>query len=367
MVDVEIVVMGAGVIGLAVARALALQGREVLILEAEKKIGSATSSRNSGVIHAGIYYNQGSLKARACVEGRKALYKYAEERGIPFRKCGKIIVATESGQIEKLLDIQSRAEANGIDDLVWLSAQEVHAREPQVKAVAGLLSPSTGIVDVHELMHSYLGDAENKGATLALSCPVEGGAIEDGLFVLDVGGESPTKLTCRILVNAAGLGAQQIALRFKGIDPRTIPHRHLAKGNYFSLSGAQPFKGLVYPVPEQGGLGVHATLDLGGQVRFGPDVEWVDDIDYKVDPARAGRFYNAVRRYWPELPDDALHPDFSGMRPKISAKGEPEADFIIQGAEEHGITNLVNLYGIESPGLTASLSIAEKCLEKIKS
>jgi L-2-hydroxyglutarate oxidase LhgO len=366
MVDVEAVVIGAGIVGLAVARALALQGREVLILEAEKKIGSVTSSRNSGVIHAGIYYKKDSLKARCCVEGRHHLYRYIEERRIPFRRCGKIIVATDSAQLEKLQSILSRAEANGVDDLIRLSSDDIRASEPHVKAVAGLLSPSTGIVDVHELMHSYLADAESRGATLALGTPVEGGEIKEDRFVLNAGGAQPLALSCRIVVNAAGFEAQNLSSRFKNLDPQTIPPLKLAKGNYFCLSGAQIFSRLIYPVPEQGGLGVHATLDLAGQVRFGPDVEWVGGVDYRVDPARETRFYEAIRRYWPALPSGALRPDYSGIRSKISAPDGVEADFTIQCKKEHGIPNLVNLYGIESPGLTASLSIADRCVEYIE-
>jgi L-2-hydroxyglutarate oxidase LhgO len=365
MEHVEAVVIGAGLVGLAVARELARDGREVLILDAEKKIGSATSSRNSCVVHAGIYYPQRSLKARCCVEGRKALYAYAEERRIPHLKCGKLIVATNPEQRGKLADIQARAKANGVDDLLLLSAKEVRELEPQVSALAGLLSPSTGIIDVHELMNCYLADAENHGATAALGCPLESGTITDDGFILNIGGPAPLSLSCSILVNAAGFGAQKIAQKLEGFDPTKVPPRHLAKGNYFSLSGAQPFSHLVYPVPEAGGLGVHATLDLAGQVRFGPDVEWIDEVDYHVTPERSARFYDLVRRYWPGLKDGALRPDYSGIRPKVCAQGEPDADFILQGPLEHGIPQLVNLFGIESPGLTSSLAIAERVAEMV--
>jgi L-2-hydroxyglutarate oxidase LhgO len=356
--EVEAVVIGAGVVGLAIARDLTLTGREVLILEAENRIGSATSSRNSGVIHAGIYYKKDSLKARFCVEGRKALYRYAQERHIPFKACGKLIVATNEEQVAMLHGIQARAKMNGVNDLTELSSNDVRKLEPHVKSLEGLFSPSTGIIDVHQLMHSYLGDAENNGATLALNSPVIAVKAESGRFDVSVGGASPTTLACRFLVNAAGLNAQKIAKNTTGLSPTTIPERYMAKGNYFSLNGPQPFSHLVYPVPEPGGLGVHATLDLAGRIRFGPDVEWTDTINYRVDQSRGERFYQAIRRYWPDLPDGALQADFAGIRPKISTPDEPDADFAIQGAKTHGINGLVSLYGIESPGLTSALALA---------
>ena len=352
MNQVESIVIGAGIIGLAIARALAMRGKEVLILEAENTIGSVTSSRNSGVIHAGIYYNKDSLKARYCVAGRAALIRYLQERGISHKICGKIIVAVNETQKQTLLEIKNRAEANGVADLVLLSEHEVRALEPEVNAVAGLLSPSTGIVDVHELMLGYLADAEANGAILALKSPVTGVVIESGGFVVSTGGEEPTTICCRHLVNAAGLSAQSVSRRMTGLDSAHIPQQKLAKGNYFSLQG-------------KGGLGVHATIDLAGRVKFGPDVEWVSAIDYAVDPARAENFYKSIRRYYPALPDGKLHPDYAGIRPKIVSGDSADADFVIQGSNTHNIQNLVNLYGIESPGLTSSLAIAEDVVSKL--
>ncbi len=366
MDHIEAIVIGAGVVGLAVARQLAMQGHEVIILEAESAIGSITTARNSCVIHAGIYYPAGSRKARHCVAGRDKLYAYLRERGLPYQQCGKIIVATNEAQLSKLEEIRAKAAANGVHDLKLLSGAEAKALEPAVSSVGGLFSPSTGIVDVHELIHSYLGDAENHGAMLALRSPVTAIARQGENFIVSTGGDTPTTLSCRMLVNAAGLGAQQIAHLLADLPASTIPPQYLAKGNYFSLSGAQPFTHLVYPVPEPGGLGVHVTLDLAGKVRFGPDVEWVETQDYAVNPARAAHFYTAIRRYWPDLPDGALQPDYSGIRPKISDPTSPHADFTLHGAETHGISHLVNLYGIESPGLTSSLSLAEEVISLLK-
>lgn len=363
MDKVEAIVIGAGVIGLAVARELAQRGQEVVILEADEVIGSVTTARNSGVIHAGIYYAAGSAKARHCVAGRDLLYAYLRERGLPFKQCGKVIVAAHDGQTAKLQDIQQRAQANGVHDLQTLTAAQLAAKEPDVRGVAALFSPMTGIIDVHEYIHSLLGDAEAHGAALALRSPVIGLQAADNGFVVQTGGATPLQLGCRHLVNSGGLNAQQIAGLLAGLPPTAIPARHLAKGNYFSLSGRQPFRHLVYPVPEPGGLGVHATLDMAGKTRFGPDVEWVTAEDYAVNPARAARFYDAIRTYWPGLPDGALQPDYSGIRPKLAAAGQPDGDFIVQGQAAHGVPGLVNLYGIESPGLTASLSIAATAAE----
>ncbi len=359
MDKVETIVVGAGVVGLAIARALALQGQEVLILEAAGNIGSVTTARNSGVIHAGIYYAAGSRKAQHCVRGRDQLYAYLQERALPHRRCGKLIVATNAAQTRKLEEIQARAVANGVHDLQWLDAAAVHAREPEVVGVAGLFSPSTGIVDVHELIHSYLGDAENAGAMLALHSPVSHIRHDESRFTVTVGGNAPTTLACDKLVNAAGLGAQALARHTDGLPAASVPPSYMARGNYFALQGKQPFHHLVYPVPEPGGLGVHATLDLAGKVKFGPDVEWVETEDYTVNPARAAHFYAAIRSYWPGLPDDALQPDYAGIRPKTTAPGQGDTDFVIHGPADHGVPNLVNLYGIESPGLTSALSIAE--------
>ncbi len=364
---VDAVVVGAGVIGLAVGRALALAGREVLVLEAEAAIGTGTSSRNSEVIHAGLYYPAGSLKARFCVEGRRALHAYAAARGFAAKPVGKIIVATDEGQRGDLDRIAAAAIANGVDDLRLVGADEVARMEPEVRAVAALHSPSTGIVDTHAYMLALQGDLENAGGAVVLHAPVIGGrAVADGVE-LDVGGAEPITLEAKTVVIAAGLGAVDLARSIAGLDPAKVPVLRLAKGNYFALSGVKaPFRRLVYPVPEPGGLGTHATLDLGGEVRFGPDVEWIDRIDYTVDPARGERFYAAIRRYWPGLPDGALHPTFAGIRPKLSGPGEAAVDFRIDGPAEHGVAGLWNLYGFESPGLTGSLAIGRDLAARIE-
>jgi L-2-hydroxyglutarate oxidase LhgO len=355
----DCIVVGAGVVGLAVARSLAVAGRDVIVIEASDCIGSGTSSRNSEVIHAGIYYPRGSLKARLCVRGRNLLYRYCAERGVPHRRCGKLIVATDEAQTGKLEELAGKAAANGCSDLEMIDARAVHALEPEIRASAALLSPSTGIIDTHGLMLAYQGEAEDHGAMLAFNSPILGGEATASGIEIRTGGAEPMRLKCRMLVNAAGLHAQEVAASIDGIPPSTIPARHLAKGNYFTLAGRPPFARLIYPVPEQGGLGVHATIDMGGQIRFGPDVEWVDRIDYGVDIRRADRFYAAIRSYWPALPDGALQPGYSGIRPKLVPQGAPDADFLIQGEAEHGIPGLVNLYGMESPGITASLAIGE--------
>jgi len=357
MDTVECVVIGAGVVGLAAARALALQGREVVILEAEDAIGTHTSSRNSEVIHAGIYYPKGSLKARACVEGKERLYRYCVERGIPHRRSGKLIVATDEPQAAQLQGIQAQAHANGVSDLVWMSREQALALEPELRCTAALYSPSTGIVDSHALMLAYLGEAESAGAMLALKSPLERAAVRTEGFELRVAGADPIR--CRLLVNSAGLSAPSVARRIDGYPAALAPGEFYAKGNYYSLARRAPFSRLIYPVPEPGGLGVHITLDLAGQARFGPDVEWVDRIEYSVDPGRSARFYAAIRRYWPGLPDGALSPGYAGIRPKTAGPKDPAPDFAIQGPAEHGLPGLVNLYGIESPGLTASLALAD--------
>ena len=354
----ECVVVGAGVVGLAVARALALQGREVLVLEAAKAIGTGTSSRNSEVIHAGIYYPRGSLKARLCVEGRSALYAYCEERGVAHRRCGKLIVATSEAQRGQLLRIQAAAAANGVHDLRLLSADEAQGMEPALRCVAALHSPSTGIIDSHALMLSYQGDIENKGGVVVLNTAVA--QWERAQAAINIVASDGTEIEADVVVNAAGLHAPTLAGRLKGLDAAWVPRARFCKGNYFSLAGRSPFSRLIYPVPEEAGLGVHLTLDLGGQARFGPDVEWVDDPEaLQVDPARADAFYAEIRKYWPALQDRSLLPAYAGIRPKTSGPGEPAADFIIQGPLEHGVPGLVNLFGIESPGLTSSLAIGD--------
>lgn len=356
MNDLDCVVVGAGVVGLAVARALALQGREVMVLEAAASIGTGVSSRSSEVIHAGMYYPQGSLKARLCVEGRGLLYDYVAERGVPHRRCGKFIVATSESQVAYLQKIMASGVANGISDLSLLTADEAMAMEPQLACRAALHSPSTGIIDSHALMLAYQGDIEGMGGMVVFHAAVLEGRCEPGGIELTL--VEGTVVRCKTLVNAAGLDAPLLAKKLAGMPPHLVPTPYYAKGSYFTLAGRAPFERLIYPVPEAAGLGVHLTLDLGGQARFGPDVEWVSSPDdLVVDPARCAGFYAEVRRYWPALKDDSLVPAYAGMRPKISGPGEPAEDFRIQGPDGHGIPGLVNLFGIESPGLTSSLAI----------
>ncbi len=368
MEAIDAIVIGAGVVGLAVARELALQGLEVMVLESENAIGTGTSSRNSEVIHAGIYYPAGSLKARLCVQGKDMLYAYCAERGVAHQRLGKLIVATSAEQVPQLAAIQVKAAANGVHDLRPLSAAEARAMEPALHCEAALLSPSTGIVDSHGLMLALQGDLENAGGLLALCSPVQRIGVGQGTasHPLRVVAEDGTELAARCVVNAAGLHAVALARRTEGLDPSRLPQAWYAKGNYFTLAGKAPFSRLIYPVPEAAGLGVHLTLDLGGQAKFGPDVQWVDDLaDLQVDPRRGEAFYAEVRRYWPALPDGALQAGYAGLRPKISGPGEPAADFLLQGPREHGVAGLVNLLGIESPGLTSSLAIAAEVLAQL--
>jgi L-2-hydroxyglutarate oxidase LhgO len=358
MDQVECVVIGAGVIGLAVARALALAGREVLVIEAADAIGTKTSSRNSEVIHAGIYYPAGSLKARLCVEGRQLLYRYCAERGVGHKRCGKLIVATSKQQVEELQTIAGKARINGVDDLAVLSREQALALEPALQCEAALLSPSTGIVDSHALMLSLQGDLENASGLVALNSAVAQAQVSAKRFVVQT--EDGTRIACSCLVNSAGLMAVALAKQMQGLDASFVPPSFFAKGNYFTLAGRSPFNRLIYPVPESAGLGVHLTVDLGGQAKFGPDVEWVSSAeDLNVDPARGELFYAEIRKYWPGLNDGALQAGYAGMRPKISAPHEPARDFLIQGPQVHGIEGLVNLFGMESPGLTSSLAIGE--------
>lgn len=358
MDQVDCVVIGAGVVGLAVARALALQGRDVMVLEAADAIGTGTSSRNSEVIHAGIYYPQGSLKARLCVEGKGLLYDYCAERGIGHQRCGKLIVATSDTQVTQLQGIREKAAANGVHDLVLLTREEARAMEPQLECVAALHSPSTGIVDSHGLMLALQGDLENAGGLVVLNSPLA--IAECAQAAIKLIAKDGTKLQTKTLVNAAGLHAQHLANRFAGLPAQHVPPSYYAKGNYFALPGRSPFSRLIYPVPEAAGLGVHLTIDLGGQAKFGPDVQWVDSPDdLVVDAARGDAFYAEVRKYWPVLADGALTPGYSGIRPKIQAPHEAAKDFLIQGPRDHGVAGLVNLFGIESPGLTSSLAIGD--------
>jgi L-2-hydroxyglutarate oxidase LhgO len=356
MDQIDCVVIGAGVVGLAAARALALQGRDVMVLEAADAIGTGTSSRNSEVIHAGIYYPQGSLKARLCVEGKELLYAYCAERGIGHSRCGKLIVATSDAQVAQLQGIIAKAAANGVYDLALLTREEARALEPQLVCVAAVNSPSTGIVDSHGLMLALQGDLENAGGLVVLNSPLARAECAQEAIILIA--EDGTELQAKTVVNAAGLHAQSLARRFAGLADNHVPPSHYAKGNYFTLSGRSPFSRLIYPVPEAAGLGVHLTIDLGGQAKFGPDVQWVSaPDDLVVDPARGEAFYAEVRKYWPALQDGALIPGYAGMRPKIQAPDEPARDFLIQSPDVHGVPGLVNLFGIESPGLTSSLAI----------
>ncbi len=369
MDSVEAVVIGAGVVGLAVGRALARSGLETVVLERANAIGTGTSSRNSEVIHAGIYYPAGSLKARLCVQGRTQLYAFCDSHGVSHRRCGKLVVASSPQQHAALQDTRKKAAANGVA-LSWLDADAALALEPALNCSAALLSPETGIVDSHGLMLALLGDLEHYGGALALQSPVLGLQCGTDAHVVEVGGELPMVLSARIVVNAAGLWAPGLAAVERGLPEVQRPQAFHAKGNYFSLAGRAPFGRLIYPVPEQAGLGVHLTLDLAGQARFGPDVQWLepgdpDAIDYRVDPARAEGFYAEIRRYWPGLRDGALQPAYSGVRPKLQGPGVPAGDFVLQGPAEHGIAGLLNLFGIESPGLTASLALADEVLHRL--
>lgn len=361
---VECVVAGAGVVGLAIARRLARAGREVVVVEAAGAIGTVTSARNSEVIHAGIHYEPGSLRARFCLAGRQALYAYCRDRDIGHRACGKLIIAIDEGEVEGLRRIERNARANGVTDLVMLSAAEAKRMEPALDCAAALHSPSTGIIDSHGYMLALRGDAEAAGASFAFHAPVRRARRESDGLVLEIGGPDPMTLGCRLLVNAAGLSAPALARGIDGMPRDKIPQPYFAKGSYFACTTRVPFSHLIYPAPVAGGLGIHLTLDLAGQGRFGPDIEWLDvsevsALDYGVDPARAARFYTAIRRYWPQLPDGALIPAYSGVRPKIVPPAVASQDFVIQGEAGHGVGGLINLFGIESPGLTSSLAIAE--------
>jgi L-2-hydroxyglutarate oxidase LhgO len=357
METVDCLIIGAGVVGLAVARALAQAGRDVIVVDQEAGIGMGTSSRNSEVIHAGLYYAPGSLKAQLCVRGKDMLYAYAAERAIPHRRCGKLIVAASAGQRAELERIRANALACGVTDLVLMDAGQAQQLEPALRCSAALYSPSSGILDSHAFMLSLQGDAEHANAMFAFRSAVTRGRAGPRGIGLTVRGDTELELVARTVVNCAGLYAPQVARAIAGLPGAFIPRERYAKGNYFSLSGAAPFRHLVYPVPEPGGLGVHLTLDLGGQAKFGPDVEWVEQIDFHVDPRRADGFAAAIRKYWPQLPDAALQPAYAGIRPKIVANGSAAVDFLVSTPAEHGVPGLYNLFGIESPGLTAALAI----------
>lgn len=356
--EVGCVVVGAGVVGLAVARALAQAGMDVVVLEQASAIGTGISSRSSEVIHAGLYYPPESWRARLCVAGREALYRYCAAHGVAARRCGKLVVATSEAECNELDRIRQRGQANGAGKLELLTAAQARALEPALACAGALLSPETGIVDSHGLMLSLRGEAEAAGAAIALRTRLESAEARAGGFDLRTGSSEPMHLRCRNLVNAAGLGATDLAKRINGLDAAHVPEAYLSKGSYFTFSGKAPFNRLIYPVPIPGGAGIHLTFDLAGQARFGPDVEAVDRTSYDVDPARAAGFAQAIRRYWPELPAERLSPAYAGLRPKIVPADQTQ-DFVIQGDALHGLPGLVNLFGIESPGLTSSLAIAD--------
>jgi len=362
MDTVDVVVIGAGVVGLAVARALAMRGREVLIVEASESFGTGISSRHSEVIHAGIYYPRGSLKAQLCVLGRDRLYDFCERFGVAHRRCGKLIVATSQEQILDLKAIHAVATGNGVQ-LQWLDREQALAKEPDITCTAALFSPATGIIDSHAYMLALLGDAERHGATIVYRSRVASMWLESASLLVAINDEARPTLRAHTVINCAGLHATEVAARTEGFPVAHIPRAYFARGHYFSLAGPTSVRHLVYPIPEPGGLGVHLTLDLANQARFGPDVEWIDELDYKVDIERAERFYAAIRRFLPQLQEGQLVPAYAGIRPKISGPGEPAADFRIDGPSDHGITGMINLFGIESPGLTASLAIADHVAE----
>jgi L-2-hydroxyglutarate oxidase LhgO len=368
--DIDCLVIGAGVIGLAAARALAMAGRDVVVAERETAIGQGISSRNSEVIHAGIYYPQGSLKARLCVEGRQKLYDFCVAHHVPHKRCGKIIVAAGEEQRETVLGIMRRAHGNGATDVRAIDRADMKAMEPEIEGVIGLHSPSTGIVDSHAFMLALQGEAEEHGASFAFGASLLGARAEADGLVVSLGGNDACTLRVRTVVLAAGLASPRLARTIDGISSPSIPTPHFAKGSYFSLGRRSPFSRLVYPVPEPGGLGTHLTIDLAGRARFGPDVEWLDTqddqaLDFSVDSRRAEKFHAAIRRYWPGLRDGELNPDYAGVRPKISPRGAPDADFLLQDETAHGVRGLIALYGIESPGLTSALAIAERVVQLV--
>jgi len=376
MDHIEVVVVGAGVVGLAIARELALHGQSVLLVEKEQSFGMSTSSRNSEVIHAGIYYPKDSLKANLCVQGNRQLYSYAKERGVPFNNFGKLIVACNQAEQASLEQIWHRAQENGVSRLERMTQSRIHQVEPELNALEGIYSPTTGIIDSHSYMLSLLGDFENAGGVISYRTSFEHAQLlnQSARWVITLKSGEDTdvfELSCDEVINCAGLGAVDVAKKIKGLSPLHIPEAYFVKGNYFSLNGKTPFRHLIYPVPEQAGLGVHLTLDLNGRAKFGPDVEHIDStdeqtIDYAVDPLRVDHFEKQIRQYWPGLPSNSLTPDYSGVRPKIKMNGTVEADFRIDTAKQHGVPGLINLFGIESPGLTASIAIAQEVHKQSK-
>ena len=365
--DVECLVIGAGVVGIAVARALSQQGKEVLLIESASHFGTGISSRNSEVIHAGIYYPPNSLKAKLCLRGKTLLYQFCEQHHVPHQILGKLLVATDETEVAQLHAIKSNAEQCGINDLSLLKRDDVKVLEPNLHCQLALLSPSTGIVDSHALMLTLLGEAENAGAQLVLNSPLQKVDIKGTKqFECYFNDSEQTRLRCAYLINVSGLHATELAKQFNGLDQKYIPQAHYyCKGQYFSYAGKSPFKHLIYPMPDKDGLGIHLTIDLGGQIKFGPDVVWVDIENYDVDSTQAESFYRAVRRYWPDLKDGSLQAAYAGIRPKLNAPNQAATDFIISFEEEHGIAGLVNLFGIESPGLTAAMAIAELISHKL--
>ncbi|MBX7199830.1 MAG: NAD(P)/FAD-dependent oxidoreductase [Rhodospirillaceae bacterium] len=371
METADCVVIGAGVVGLAVARAMARKGREVLILEAESMFGSVTSSRNSEVIHAGIYYAHGSLKERFCVEGRDKLYAFCDAYKVNYKRTTKLVYAEDESQVPGLRKLQAHAAKSGVY-MTWMESREANRLEPALRCAAALHSPLSGIVDSHGLMLALLGDVETAGGAIAYNSPVTGGTAGTqsgaggaGHVVLKVGGKDAMDLAARTVINCAGLGAQPLSRTIKGIAPGSIPAQHYAKGNYFYLSGKPPFTRLIYPLPGIASLGIHYTLDMSGQARFGPDLQWVTTLDYHVDESRVDLFYAEIRKYWPDLPEGALRPGYSGIRPKIQGPGEPGVDFMIQTPDQTGVNGFIALYGIESPGLTSSLAIGDAVAERV--
>ncbi|GEO99224.1 NAD(P)/FAD-dependent oxidoreductase [Methylobacterium haplocladii] len=361
----DTLVVGAGVVGLAIGRALALRGHDVIVAEAESAFGTGVSSRGSEVIHGGMYYPAGSLRARHCVAGRRLLYAFCARHGVPHRACGKLIVATSESERTGLEAIHAKGLANGVEGLRLLEGDEARRLEPNLACVAALDSPATGIVDSHALMLALVGTIEDAGGALALRTPIESARRENGRWRVRYGGDGRGTLDVDAIVNAAGLGAQSLARAIDGYPPERVPRQVLAKGRYFGCTGKPAFTRLIYPAPVEGGLGIHLTLDLAGRMRFGPDVAWVETADYSVEPEMAAEFEAAIRRYWPALPDGRLTPDYAGIRPKLTGPGEPAADFMIDGPAEHGLPGLVQLFGIESPGLTSALSLAEDAAERL--
>ncbi|UPT61292.1 MAG: NAD(P)/FAD-dependent oxidoreductase [Hyphomonadaceae bacterium JAD_PAG50586_4] len=366
MADFDVAIIGAGAVGLAAGYACAKRGLSVLVLEQAPHIGAGVSSRNSEVIHAGLHYATGSLKARLCVQGRRALYTFLADHNVACDKSGKLIVATEENEIPALQGLARQGEINGVEGVRWLGGEEARALEPQLNAAAALLSEESGVFDAHGYMGALQGEIEAHGGAVVLNSPFDGARAVDGVYVIQVGGQAPTQISTSRLVIAAGLGAQACAAKIDGFPAAHIPALHFGKGNYFALHGVKaPFTRLIYPPPIPGALGTHYRRDLGGVARFGPDLEWVDHEDYKVDPARVASFYATVRRFWPSLPDGALQPDYAGIRPKLHGPGEAQGDFVIDDESAHGQANLVCLFGIESPGLTSSLAIGEEVADRL--